>query len=553
MNLSPQARSKSLKQMKSEVFDLAIIGGGITGAGVARDAASRGMRVALVEASDFASGTSSRSSKLIHGGIRYLENFEFGLVFEALSERQKLFSMAPHLVHPLKFLIPVYKTGRVPAWKMGLGMFAYDALSLYEAPEMHEFLNPEDVHYEYPSLQTQDLSGGFTYYDAYMDDDRLVHETMRSAREWGAEIANYTRVTGCQMSHGKIEGLSCTDLESGETFLLRAKHFVGSVGPWTDVVGHDLFGKWQQRLRPSKGVHLTFLRERFPLKDAVVMGAENRIVFAIPRHEMVILGTTDTDFKKDPSEVRTDADDVRYLLKVIDQYFPGTKITAKDIVGCYAGVRPLIDDGSQTESKTSREHEIWTDTRGVTFVAGGKYTTYRNMARQTVEEVLRHFAIEERVRFGRSQTEEPLNPLVTEDTLERARRQQQDWARHYNLPGEVTALLADRHGMEAKNILENFSRSKASDPWQWLWSAEAVHAVTNTMCLHLADFYFRRTPLVLSRPDHGLPFARGIAEAMGEHLGWSEGQKNSEFNALQNQIQSELSATFSFDHVGSVT
>lgn len=553
MNLSAKDRSKSLERMKSETFDLAIIGGGITGAGVARDAASRGMRVALVEASDFASGTSSRSSKLIHGGIRYLENFEFGLVFEALSERQKLFSMAPHLVHPLKFLIPVYKTGRVPAWKMGLGMFAYDALSLYEAPEMHEFLNPDDVHLDYPAIQTKDLSGGFTYYDAYMDDDRLVHETMRSAREWGAEIANYTQVTGCQIGDGKIESLTCTDLENGESFSLKAKHFVGSVGPWTDLLGLNLFGDWKKRLRPSKGVHLTFLRERFPLKDAVVMGAENRIVFAIPRHEMVIVGTTDTDFAKEPGEVKTEAEDVRYLLKVIEQYFPGAKITAKDIVGCYAGVRPLIDDGSQTESKTSREHEIWTDTRGVTFVAGGKYTTYRNMARQTVEEVLRHFEIEDRVRFGRSQTAEPLNPLVTEDSLERARREQQDWSRTYDLPVEVTALLADRHGMEARSILENFSRSKAIEPWQWLWSAEALHAVNKTMCLHLTDFYFRRTPLVLSRTDHGLPFARGIAEVMGESLGWSEEQKTAEFNALQNQIQRELSATFSFDHDAPLT
>lgn len=547
MSFSPADRQSALNKMQSETFDLAIIGGGITGAGAARDAASRGMKVALVEAADFASGTSSRSSKLIHGGIRYLENLEFGLVFEALSERQKLFSMAPHLVHPLKFLIPVYRGGRVPAWKMGMGMWVYDALSLFEAPEMHQYLDPTEIHGEYPLLQKRGLTGGFTYYDAYMDDDRLVHETLRSAREMGAEIANYTKVTGVQMKGEKIESLSCEDVLSRRTFQLKAKHFVGSVGPWTDILGGQLFPSWSRKLRPSKGVHLTFSRQRFPLKDAVVMGAESRIVFAIPRHEMVIVGTTDTDFKNNPGEVKTESEDVRYLLSVIHNYFPGAGITAKDIIGCYAGVRPLIDDGAQTESKTSREHEIWTDARGITFVAGGKYTTYRNMAQQTIEEVLDYFSIEDRVRFGRSNTLDPLNPLVTEARLERARAEHTEWARNYGVPAEITSLLADRHGGEAPAIMAAMDRADFADPWAWLWCAEALHAVQDTMCIHLTDFYFRRTPLVLSRADHGLPFAKSIAAVMAGPLGWSEARQKQEFNALQNQIQSELSATFSFD------
>lgn len=546
--LSPLDRQSAIRAMTSEAFDLAIIGGGITGAGIARDAASRGMRVALVEASDFASGTSSRSSKLIHGGIRYLENLEFGLVFEALSERQRLFELAPHLVHPLRFILPVYKTGRVPAWKMGLGMWVYDALSLYEAPELHSYLNREELSHEFPALQTKDLDGGFAYYDAYMDDDRLVLETLRSARQMGAEIANYVKAIGAEFDdQNRISALECQDLSSGigGKFKIQARHVISSVGPWTDKVGSALFTDWKRILRPSKGIHLTFSRERFSLKDAVVMGAEKRIVFAIPRHEMVIVGTTDTDFPGDPSEVRTEKEDVAYLLRVISQYFPGAEITQKDIVGTYAGVRPLIDDGSATESKTSREHLIWTDPRGCTFVAGGKYTTYRNMAEQSVDEALSTFPIEDRVKFSVSRTFEPLNPLVSQTLLERAKREHGDWAQDFKVPADFTALLADRHGLEGRNILINgleHVRGVAKESEDWLWCAEALHSVKHTMCLHLTDFYFRRTPLILSRADHGIPFVETIAEVMGRELGWSSAEKHNEINALQNKISWEFTS-----------
>lgn len=544
LSFSAADRARAIAGMsKGTVFDLAVIGGGITGAGVARDAASRGMKVALIEAADFASGTSSRSSKLIHGGIRYLENREFGLVFEALSERARLFELAPHLVHPLRFLIPVYRGGRVPVWKMRLGMWLYDALSLYEAPELHRHLDPAQLEHEYPLLKRRELAGGFTYSDAYMDDDRLVHETLRSARAFGAEIANYARATGTRLDeHGALRDLECEDMESGARFTLRARHFVGSVGPWTDRLGETLFKKWRPRLRPSKGVHLTFHKDRFPLHDAVVMGAERRIVFAIPRNEMVIVGTTDTDFDRDPSEVRTEPEDVRYLLKVVADYFPGARLGAADILGCYAGVRPLVDDGSSTESKTSREHAIWTEHRNLTLVAGGKYTTYRRMAAQTVDEVLRHFPIEERVRYAVSRTLEPLNPLASEALLERARRENAEWG---SLPSHLTQRLADRHGLEGERILSRARRElppPSGDAEEWLWCAEALHAVESTMCLHLEDFFLRRSPLVLSRRDHGSPYVQAIAEVMGARLGWSVSRRQDEINALQKRLAWDLSA-----------
>lgn len=544
-SLSTANRQLAIQKMKTGTFDLAIIGGGITGAGIARDAASRGMRVALVEASDLASGTSSRSSKLIHGGIRYLENLEFGLVFEALSERQRLFDMAPHLVHPLRFILPVYKGGRVPAWKLGLGMWAYDALSLFEAPELHQHLNKQELGQELPALQTYQLEGGFAYYDAYMDDDRLVLETMRSAHAFGAQIASYVRAGGATFEGGKITAIACEDLETGARFPLRARHFISSVGPWTDQFGKTLFADWRKHLRPSKGVHLTFTRERFPLKDAVVMAAETRIVFAIPRHEMVIVGTTDTAYPGDPAEVRTEKEDVQYLLNVIHKYFPGAHITKDDIVGTYAGVRPLIRDDATSESTTSREHLIWSDPRGCTFVAGGKYTTYRNMAEQTVNAALEAFPLEDRVRYNKPLTTQPLNPQITPLLLERAQREHTEWADAYSVPSKYTALLADRHGLEGKEILRRAVQelsvgSRANE--SWIWAAEALHAIDTSMCLHLTDFYFRRTPLILSRHDHGLSFVAVIAEAMATRLGWNATQHREEINALQNKIAWEFSA-----------
>lgn len=537
-------RSRFLKRVREEEFDIAVIGGGITGAGVARDAAGRGLRVALVEAGDFAEGTSSRSSKLIHGGIRYLEKLEFGLVFEALSERARLFEMAPHLVHPLRFLIPIYRTGRVPAWKMALGMMVYDALSLYEAPELHEHLTVDDVARHFPTLRTRDLTGGFAYSDAYMDDDRLAIETVRSAIRYGAVPVNHVRALG--LTSGRQGGriLECEDRIKGDKFGLRARHVVSCAGPWTDRVCEALFRSRSRHLRPSKGVHITFARDRFPLEEAVVMAAEKRIVFAIPREEMVIVGTTDTDFAADPATVRAEPDDIRYLLDVVGDYFPGAGLKASDILACYAGVRPLIDDGAQTESGTSREHAIWTESGTVTFVAGGKYTTYRRMAEQVVKEVLRHFSIEERARFDRSRTFEPLNAMVSVSSLERARRECSDWSA---LPYKFAKRLADRHGMEAEAMIREARRRFPfhGDPETWMWKAEALHAVNETMCLSLRDFFFRRTPLVLSRRDHGEPYFRDVAEVMGDCLGWSRGRRDEEINAMQNHVREELAAIFS--------
>lgn len=541
MSFSFLNRNQHIEKMKNNEFDLVIIGGGITGAGVARDAASRGMKVALLEANDFAFGASSRSTKLIHGGIRYLENLEFHLVFEALSERKLLFEIAPHLVHPLRFMLPLYNEDRVGMFKMGLGMWLYDALSLFEAPQLHERLNKFETAARAPFLRNQGLKGSFIYSDAYMDDDRLVLETLRSAHNLGAVAANFVNVKKARFENNKVESLECEDLVSKQNFSVKGKHFISTVGPWTDIFGIHIFQSWKKILRPSKGIHITLEKNRLPLSEAIVMAAgrdEKRIIFGIPRHEMIIMGTTDTDYEGDPAEVRSEATDVNYVLEVVEKYFPGAKITKNDIIGSYAGVRPLVDDGAATESKTSREHLILNDPRNVTFVAGGKYTTYRLMAEQTVNSVLKkYFSIEDQVRFFRSNTKVCLNSKATIEKLENARRDVDYIVENSKFSKLEASFLIDRHAEEAFDILNKYYSSEISS----IWDLEAEFAIQHTMCGNLIDFYLRRVPLFLSKPDHGFNLLESLSQIFAKNLSWSEESRLLQIQEVHNHPSFEMS------------
>lgn len=525
-NFSFQTRKNNIEKMKDERFDLLIIGGGITGAGVARDAAMRGLKVALVEANDFAFGTSSRSSKLVHGGIRYLENYEFHLVFEALSERAKLFQNAPHLVHPLRFMIPLFENSRVSSFKMGLGMMLYDALALFQTPEMHEKLTKIETLQRMPIVRGSDLVGSFVYSDGYMDDDRLVHETMRSANEAGACVANYVEVTKAYYSQNHVTGVQVRDKNNQNLFDIECDHVISTVGPWTDLVGAKLVDDWKKILRPTKGVHITLHKDRLNLSSAVVMAAQksSRIVFAIPRHEMIIIGTTDTDFQDAPEKAKVTADDIAYLLRVTNEYFPGAKITENDILSTYVGVRPLVKDGSDIEGKTSREHTILSDPRGFTFVAGGKYTTYRLMSEQIVDRALKSFPIEKRLSLNRCDTNKPLNYWTTPTNYEQAL---------YEAKDSKEKFLAQRYGMEAFQILSE------SDAAFSVWQLEAKQAIQHTMCLNLVDFYVRRVPLMLGYRNHGLQFLDEILEVFKAEMGWNDSEVNHQLNALKNLINEE--------------
>ncbi len=525
--LGREQRNQNLVRMNREVFDLLVIGGGITGAGVARDASSRKMNVALVEGSDFASGTSSRSSKLIHGGIRYLENKEFKLVFEALSERKTLFEIAPHLVHPMRFMIPMFKGSRVSFFLMGLGMWAYDMLSLFQAPEIHKRLRAEETLDVQKELKSNELVGSYIYYDAYMDDDRLTIETIRSASNFGAAIGNYLRVQSVkkEKEHFLVD---VVDTIKNESIQIHCKKIISCTGPWTDIFGSQIEKNWKTRLRPTKGIHIILPRNKLPLNQAIVMGAEksSRIIFGIPRGEYLIVGTTDTDYPGNPGEVRSDKDDIEYLLKVLKSYFPGSHISVADIISSYSGVRPLVKDDSDTPGKTSREHLIFTDNLGIMHVTGGKYTTYRKMAEDAVEELLHAMSLEKRYEFKHSRTHEPINDLVNEQNYRDYKAQQTT----------VEGIrMAERYGPEAELIMKVYPSRYTT-----LQKEVAFH-IDNTLCLNIADFYIRRSSLFLYHRDHGLSKFQEIATVFSDKLGFDSAQiiANQEF--LEEYIKHEMS------------
>lgn len=542
MKFSPKTRAENIEKLQEQEFDLVIVGGGITGAGIARDAISRGMSVALLEASDFASGTSSRSSKLIHGGVRYLENLEFKLVFEALSERALLFKLAPHLVHPLRFMIPIYKSSRVGYWKMLAGMWLYDLLALFETPQMHEGLSLQEVKQRVPQLNVRELVGALEYSDAYTDDDRLVIETLRDANRRGAIMVNYTKVDSSQKENGKVQSVTVEDQFSGKRFSVKGQQFVSCVGPWTDIFGTKNVNNWKEKLRPTKGVHLVFQKKKIPIDKAVVMAVEKRIIFVIPRHEMVIVGTTDTDFDSNPSDVFTETDDVHYILNALSNYFPSLNLTENDVISTYCGVRPLVDDGSSSEGKTSREHTIWSEMDNLSFVAGGKYTTYRKISEEAVDFILKKMPFETAMSFKPSQTKEPLNPLVSQSLYERAQEDVGELVEKYNISEKTVGYLLARYGEEADIILNKIHLEYSMyGPNESLWMGEAFFAIEHTMCTSLVDFYWRRSPLFLSFKGHGIKFLNVISKVFQSQLNWSEDERQAQEDALMTQMQRELS------------
>ncbi len=511
-------RRANIKRLQTEIFDLVIIGGGINGAGVARDAASRGMKVALVEAQDFAEGTSSRSSKLAHGGIRYLENLEFGLVHESLSERQTLFEIAPNLCRPLEFLIPIFSSSRVGMWKMGLGMWLYDLLSSLGSPGLHTHWGVEELIDQVPNLKQDKLKGGYSYYDGYMDDDRLVIETLRSAHraQESAAICNFVKVEGLTFTGDRCTGVTCEDRVSGKSWSVKAKKVVSCLGPWTDLFAKSHLNHWRTCLRPTKGVHISFSKEKFSLSKAVVMAVEKRIIFVIPRDNYVLVGTTDTDFKGDPGAVSVEKEDIDYILNALRDYFPELKLSINDIIGRYAGVRPLVFDGAESEGKTSREHKIYQDSSGVVFLVGGKYTTYRKMAEETVDKVLDDFSLEDQALYGRSQTKEPLHRECSLENYRRTQAWTEGLSNSYGMNSEDVQKLIRRHGLLAFELLK-----EGRGQWSY-WQCEAYYGANYTMCRGLSDFFKRRSDVFLSVRDRGESIVDEILGVFAQYLGWDQ-------------------------------
>jgi glycerol-3-phosphate dehydrogenase len=481
-----------------QIFDVLVIGGGITGCGVARDAAMRGLRVALVEREDFASGTSGRSSRLIHGGIRYLEHAQFHLVHEAIRERQILLSIAPHLVRPLAFTWPIYDGARIGKLKLAAGLFLYDLLAACRS-RGHRSLNVVATLQREPSLNSVGLRGSAVYYDAATDDARLTVANAIAAKELGAEVLTHSPVTRIIREGGKAIGAMLGGATRERE--IRARTIINATGVWSADLAE---GNRAPAHRGSKGVHIAVDRTRVGNHDALTLisPVDGRVMFCLPAGPQTIIGTTDTWTSESPVDVHAAEADVTYLLESANHYFPDAGLSPDDVISAWAGIRPLAPGGSSNPSAVSREHSITADSSGVITVTGGKLTTYRSMAAEIVDMVQR--------ALGASVRRAPTDK-------------------------------AELPGSDREHVLEKLSRNdvrlseRLVDALPYT-GAHLVYGVTIEMARTLSDLLIRRTHLAFEMRDHAVSIAGRAADIVAALLGWNEETKNARVRDYQRDV-----------------
>jgi glycerol-3-phosphate dehydrogenase len=530
-------REASLTRFRDEEFDLAIIGGGINGAATARDAAMRGLKVALVERGDFASATSSRSSKLIHGGFRYLPQGQFKLVYTALRERERLRHVtAPHLVRPIQFLFPVYRGRGFNRFTMSAGLTLYDLFARMPFKEWHSSLNAAEVRETEPALSRDGLTGGATYYDAWADDARVTFENVLDADLHTAAIANYAVVEEFLRTGDRITAARVRDLIGGGVSELRAKTFLNAAGPWVDEIRRMDDPAARPCVRLTKGAHLVFARTTLPVREAIVLGDEHgRIVFVMPHDRYVLVGTTDTDFSGDPANVAADRADIDYLLGVLAESLPGIKLTTEDVASSFAGLRALVTagEGSASPSEVPREEVVLEGASGLITVAGGKLTTHREIAQKLVDRVMKALG-------------KPVGVCPTLATpLPGARpllgRADGDDVSLRTVGRDAAEILTARYGTRAPIVARIAAeRPELAAPLARgcpAIGAEVVNAIRNEMAHSLHDFLVRRTSLSWRYPVEAEAAAPAVARVMAAELGWNSARAEQELASFTHEQQ----------------
>lgn len=400
--MTRELRNQNLSEIH---FDLLIIGGGITGAGIALDASSRGLKVALIEKSDFASGTSSKSTKLIHGGLRYLKQGEFNLVREVGRERAILFKNAPHIVIPERMLMPFIESGSFGKKISSIGLSIYDWLAGVPKKERRKILNVKEAKIVEPLLEIDGLLGGALFYEYRTDDARLTIDILKTANNYGAIISNYLETTEFLYENGTVVGAKVFDHITSETFNINASKIINATGPWVDILRKNDYNESETKLQLTKGVHLVVQHNKFPIKQSIYFDApDGRMLFAIPRGETTYFGTTDTDFKDDLNMPNVTIDDVNYLLNCINKVFPTIKILKTDIISSWAGLRPLIKKEGKKSIELSRKDEIFISKSGLISIAGGKLTGYRKMAERAVNLISKKVCITENIQISKNES-----------------------------------------------------------------------------------------------------------------------------------------------------
>ncbi len=535
--LGPTQRAHAWERLGSEQFDVVVVGGGVVGAGCALDAATRGLKVALVEARDFASGTSSRSSKMFHGGLRYLEQLEFGLVREALHERElSLTTLAPHLVKPLPFLFPLTKR----VWErpyIAAGIFLYDQLGGAKSVPPQKHLTKSGALRLAPGLKRSSLVGGIRYYDTVVDDARHTMTVARTAAHYGAVVRTSTQVVSLLREGDRVVGASIRDSEDGAVTEVRGHVVINATGVWTDEVQALSKERGRFRVRASKGVHIVVPRDRIVSEVAIILRTEKSVLFVIPWGTHWIIGTTDTDWNLDLAHPAATKVDIDYILNTVNAVL-ATPLSHDDIDGVYAGLRPLLAGESEETSKLSREHAVAVPSPGLVAIAGGKYTTYRVMAADAVDAAAEYIP----ARVAPSITEKV--PLMGADGYFALVNQTQSVGARYGLHPYRVRHLLDRYGSLIDEVLAlAVDRPELLEPITdapVYLKVEAAYAAAAEGALHLEDILARRMRISIEYPHRGVDCAREVADVVAPILGWSDADCAREVATYLARVEAEV-------------
>jgi glycerol-3-phosphate dehydrogenase len=534
--LSPAGRSKALARLADEELDVLVIGGGVVGAGCALDAVTRGLKVGLVEARDYAAGTSSRSSKLFHGGLRYLEQFNFALVFEALKERSLVLNtLCPHLARPVPFIYPLQKV--IDRGYVGLGIGVYDVMGAGRGVPAHlKHLGRKKTMESFPSGKRSVIRGAIRFYEGQVDDARHTMMISRTAANYGALCVNSTRVTGFVREEDRVVGVTVKDLEAGQELTIRARQVINAAGVWTDEIQQMVGGLGQFQVRASKGVHIVVPRNRINSATGIITQTEKSLLFIIPWGSHWIIGTTDTDWALDLAHPAASQSDIDYLLGQANTLLQDP-LTPKDVVGVYAGLRPLLFGESDSTSTLSREHAVSSPVRGLTVIAGGKYTTYRVMAKDAVDSAVH--GLERAV--PKSCTERV--PLAGADGYFGAFNSRQLTADRTGLHVSKIEHLLGRYGSLSCELLDLIAEQpELGEPLvsapEYL-KVEAYYAASHEGALHLDDVLTRRTRISIEVPDRGDAAAAEVADIIAPLLGWTPEQASQEVAHYRLRVKAE--------------
>lgn len=535
-------RARLIAQLAASKYDVLVIGGGVTGAGIALDAVSRGLKTALIEKADFASGTSSRSTKLIHGGLRYLKQFEFALVKEVGSERAVVHHLAPHLVVPEKMLLPLREKRGYGSLLASMGLMLYDWLAGVIPKDRRRMLTRLQTLRREPLLKKDQVKGGALYAEYRTDDARLTLEIIKKAAELGADVINYCELTSLDRDTAGLKGAEVKDHITQKNFAISAQVVINATGPWVDQLRTMDQSRKGKRLHLTKGVHIVFPHERFPVRQSIYFDIEDgRMIFAIPRARTTYVGTTDTNYDGKIEAVRTHREDVEYILRGINENFPTVNLTLADVESSWAGLRPLIHEDGKSASELSRKDEIFISSSGLISIAGGKLTGYRKMAERVIDMVVEEYF-----------DDRDLKPCTTN----KIRLSDGYFANHRRVKMYISALikrlasmrlsesdaisLAGLYGHRAEVILDRFQRLKDEDATLRLLKSELWYTVQYEMVCRSIDFFNRRTGMIYFDIHKVEKYRQAIIDELGQLLGWDSQQKEEDAKLLSEDIQKAI-------------